>query len=64
MATRYNEGKALDAVIQAMLKDEKARSKFAPDKITQQTGKPAKFTLRGKPVELGPDGIWQLKRKS
>jgi hypothetical protein len=39
-----------------MLEVEKSNSKYAPDTIDAVQGKPARFTKKGKPVELGDDG--------
>lgn len=46
---------------QAMLEVEKVKAKYEPDTITSVQGKPPRFTKRGKPVELGDDGIWRPK---
>lgn len=46
----------------AILEEEKIKSEFAPDKVTQISGKPARFTKKGKEVEIGEDGVWRLKR--
>lgn len=45
----------------AMLEEEKLKSEFAPDTITQTPGKPARLTKKGKEVEVGEDGNWRLK---
>tara|TARA_R100000789_G_scaffold72030_1_gene67773 strand:- start:1323 stop:1550 length:228 start_codon:yes stop_codon:yes gene_type:complete len=46
----------------AMLEEEKIKAEFAPDTITQTSGKAARFTKKGKEVEVGEDGVWRLKR--
>lgn len=45
----------------AMLEAEKVKAEYEPDTITSVVGKPPLFTKRGKPVELGDDGIWRPK---
>jgi len=48
---------------QAMLKAEKIKAKYSPDTIEQKTGEPARFTKKGKTVELGTDGNWHFSEK-
>jgi hypothetical protein len=38
----------------------KKKVKYSPDTFVQ--GKPPRFWKRGKPVELGEDGNWRLKK--
>jgi hypothetical protein len=53
------EGKFEEAL--ALVEAQKVKLKYAPDKISVAKGKPARFTKKGKPVELGEDGNWRLK---
>jgi hypothetical protein len=54
------EGKIAEAL--ALVEAQKVKVKYAPDTIAVVKGK-ARFTKRGKPVELGEDGNWRLKPK-
>jgi hypothetical protein len=45
----------------AIIEREKADSKFSPDTVIANTGKPPRFTKKGKAVEIGEDGKWRLK---
>ena len=56
------QGKIEEA--RALIEAQRVKVKYAPDTITVVTGKPAQFTKRGKPVELGEDGNWPLKPKT
>jgi hypothetical protein len=55
------EGKLEEAL--ALVEAQKAKVKYAPDKITVVKGT-ARFTKKGKPVERGEDGNWRLKPKT
>jgi hypothetical protein len=56
------EGKIEEA--RALVEAQKAKVEYSPDTITAAKGKPARFTKKGKPVELGEDGNWRLKPKT
>jgi len=56
------EGKIEEA--RALVEAQRAKVKYAPDTISVVKGKPARFTKKGKPVELGEDGSWRLKPKT
>lgn len=45
---------------QAQLNAEKVKAENEPDTIRQETGKSARFTKRGKPVELDKKDKWRL----
>jgi len=48
----------------AIIEGQKADSKFSPDTIVGLSGKSARFTKKGKAVEIGEDGKWRLKASS
>ena len=48
----------------AIIEGQKADSKFSPDTVVANTGKSARFTKKGKAVEIGEDGKWRLKAAS
>jgi len=48
----------------ALIEAQKAKVKYSPDTVTVTKGKPARFTKRGKAVELDKSGNWRLKPKS
>ena len=45
----------------ALIETEQVNSQYSPDMISTVEGEPPRFTRRGKPVELGDDGIWRAK---
>jgi hypothetical protein len=57
-----NEGKIEEA--RALVEGQRAKGKYAPDTISVVKGKPARFTKKGKYVELGEDGNWRLNPKT
>lgn len=48
----------------ALIEMQREKAKYAPDTIRLVEGKYARFTKKGKAVELGEDGIWRLKPKA
>jgi hypothetical protein len=60
LMTLINEGKIEEA--RAVVEVQKGKVKYAPDTIRAVTGKPPRFTKKGKSVELGADGNWRLKQ--
>lgn len=62
LMTLIKEGRIEEA--RALIEVQREKVNYAPDTVSVAEGKPARFTKKGKPVELAEDRNWRLKPKA